>query len=265
MKYFNRDTKRTVAAFHKIISRIGGVELHHSSSGKPEEDAKVYTAGHDSFLKISDNQSLFESVAIGRYIAKKGSKRNQLLGSGSYDQSKVDQWISWTEHNIRFPSEALVDHVTGRASEDTLDFKVANGNIRNSLKFLNSKLKESKHLTGDSITLADIYLACYLVRPFQLVLESGFRKGIANVITWFSELTKDEAFTSVYGNIKLCNRSLKPFTAKDAKSHPAEEKKDGKQKQENEGKKKDNKGDQPKGDKKGKDKKKEEHKGEKRW
>ena len=249
MKYFNRDTRRTVAAFHKIISKVAGVELHHTSFAHPEEEAKSLTPGHEALLRISDNQSLFESVAIGRYIAKKGSKRDQLLGAGSYDQSTVDQWVSWTEHYVRFPADALVDHVTGRATQDTLDFKVANANLRNSLKFLNTKLKDSKNLTGDHLTLADIYLACYLVRPFQLVLEAGFRKGVANVVTWFSNVVQDESFTSVYGNIKFCNRSLKPFSAKDAKAQPAEEKKEAKQTQPKENKQKEGKGKQPKGDK----------------
>lgn len=223
---------------------------------KPEE-AESFTPGHESFLRISDTQSLFESVAIGRYIAKKGSVRDQLLGVGPYDQSRVDQWVSWTEHYVRFPADALVDHVTGRATEDTLDFKAANANLRNSLKFLNSKLKDSKNLIGDQLTLADIYLACYLVRPFQLILEPGFRKGVANVVSWFSNVVKDESFTSVYGNIKLCNRSFKPFTAKDAKAHSVEQKDDTKQAQSKDSKPKEGKGKQPKGEKKPKDKKEE--------
>lgn len=171
-----------------------------------------------------------------------------MLGVSIFDQSKVDQWISWTNHNVRFMSEAVVDHVTGSATEDTCDFKVANANLRNSLKFLNAKLADSKNLVGGEVTLADLYLACYLVRPFQLVLETGYRKGIANVVAWFSSLAQSDEFTAVYGNIKFCTRSLKPFSNKDAKEE-AKGGNDNKPEKQPKGDK-GNKGDKkPKGDK----------------
>lgn len=134
-----------------------------------------------------------------------------MLGTSIFDKAKINQWLSWTDSNIRFTSEALIAHLTGHATEGTLNFKAANGSLRNSVKFLNSQLKGKTTLVSDQVSIADIYLATHLVRAFQMILETGYRKGIKDVVAWFTSVTSSEAFKSVFGNIKLCSRSLKPF------------------------------------------------------
>jgi len=181
MKYFNKDIRGTSAAFHGIVSKLGDVVVKPEQPGSDEESKTLFESGNHALLQIDDSKSFRDDVAIGRYLATKGSKKDQLLGTSIFDQSKVDQWLTWTNQNIRFSAQAIMDHVTGNSSADTLDFKSANGNLRSSLKFLNTQLKDKTTLVGSETTIADIYLACHLVRAFQLILETGFRKGIANV------------------------------------------------------------------------------------
>lgn len=267
MKYFNQDIRGTSAAFHGIIAKLSGVATEPSKASNDEEAKELFSLGNHALLQINDKVSLRDDVAIGRYLASKGGKKDQLLGTSIFEQSKVDQWLSWTDHNVRFVSAALLDHITGKSTEDTLDFKSANSTLRNSIKFLNTHLKDKKTLIGGEHTLADIYLAVQLVRPFQLVLESGFRKGAANVVEWFTAVTSHEEFKTCFGNIKLCSRPLKPVTNSAAEALTTEKvedkgkakggKKDKDAKQDKGGKKeKGAKGDkgakQDKGDKKGK-------------
>lgn len=246
MKYFNKNIRDTVAAFHGIVTKLGDVKVQPSTAKSEEEANQLFDQGNHALLQVDEKLTLRDDVAIGRYLARRGSKKEQLLGASIFDQSKIDQWLAWTDQNVRFFAAATIDHLTGKAHEDTFDFKAANTNLRNAMKFLNSQLKDRKTLVGDDITIADIYLACHLVRSFQLVFETGFRKGIANVVNWFTEISNHEEFKNCFGKIKLCSRPLKPFTKEAEK--PAKEGKDKSEKSENQNKS--NK--QDKGDKKGK-------------
>lgn len=191
MKYFSKNNRGTSASFHNIVSKISGVHIESAKTKSDDEANQLFTNGNDAFLQIDEKKSLRNNVAIGRFLARQGAKKDQLLGTSIFDQSKIDQWLTWTDQNVSSFAQAIIDHITGNAHEDTLDFKSANFTLRNSLKFLNGQLKDKKVLVGSEVSLADIYLACHLVRSFQLVLEPGFRKGIQHVsILKFCGLSK---------------------------------------------------------------------------
>lgn len=249
-QYAARDIHSITFAFHKIVAQIAGVkDVDFTVLAKDDVNE------HSAILKVDDKNTFVEDIAIARYFARTGDQKDQLLGSNIFDQSKVDQWLSWTNINIRFTAEALIAHISGKATEETLDFKAANANLRSSLKFLNSQLKGRKNLVGDSLTIADIYVTCHLIKSFQLVLEPGFRKGVADLTSFITLVVSHDLFKAQFGNIKFCARPLKPYVkpgteVKTEKADKKEEnkgdKKDGKK-----GDKKDNKKDGKKDDKKG--------------
>ncbi|CAI2384699.1 unnamed protein product [Moneuplotes crassus] len=210
MKYYTQNFRSTASAFHAIVAKLSGVELGHEKA--TDEQAKLlFSEGNTTLLRIDEATSFRDEVSIGKYLARTGGLKDQLLGTTIFDESKISQWLSWTDINIRFTSEALLNHLTGKATEGTLDFKAANGSIRASMKFLNTQLKDKKTLVGENITIADVYLATHLVRLFQLLIEAGFRKGIANVVAWFTNITSSDAFKANFGSIKLAARPMKPF------------------------------------------------------
>lgn len=57
---------------------------------------------------------------------------------------------------------------------------------------------------------------------FQLVLDAGFRKGKADVASWFEGVTSHADFKKSAGNVKACAKPMKPpGAAGDAKPAPA--------------------------------------------
>lgn len=68
---------------------------------------------------------------------------------------------------------------------DMKDFQKLVGDIKAKVSPLNDWLKGKKWIMGDSISMADIICAAALTPAFQHVFEPGFRKGRANLATWF--------------------------------------------------------------------------------
>ena len=65
-------------------------------------------------------------------------------------------------------------------------------------------------MVGDRLTLADIAQFTSLIVPFSFVLDGGFRKAMPNVSQWFQRIAQHEAVVRVCGNVKMCEKPLKP-------------------------------------------------------
>lgn len=48
--------------------------------------------------------------------------------------------------------------------------------LKDSAKFLDTQIKGKQFFVGDSLTLADLRIACMFSLAFQLVFEAGYRK-----------------------------------------------------------------------------------------
>lgn len=95
-------------------------------------------------------------------------------------------------------------------------------NLKAALQILNSHLKDKTYLVGNNITAADVVVAINLILPYQTVLDAGFRKGMANVSTWFEKTIKNPHFVKRLGNVKLAAKPFKPeLPAKEEKKAEA--------------------------------------------
>eukprot|EP01155_Anaeramoeba_flamelloides_P049809 Anaeramoba_flamelloidesc41724_g2_i1.p1 GENE.c41724_g2_i1~~c41724_g2_i1.p1 ORF type:complete len:204 (+),score=50.22 c41724_g2_i1:21-632(+) len=75
---------------------------------------------------------------------------------------------------------------------------------------LNNYLLDKTFLIGESITLADIVIACALIPAFEKVLFPQFVKKFGNVLRWFNTFIHQEKVVSVFGSIELCKAEFKP-------------------------------------------------------
>ena len=75
---------------------------------------------------------------------------------------------------------------------------------------MNTHLDGKKWLVGDNITLADVSNFVSLIVPFAFVHDGGFRKAMPHASAWFQRLSQESAVRSVVGNVKMCEKQLKP-------------------------------------------------------
>lgn len=65
-------------------------------------------------------------------------------------------------------------------------------------------------LVGNSVTVADIFLAGFLSICYQTILDLGFKKAAPKAAAWFERVTALPEFVAVYGRIKIAKKSIKP-------------------------------------------------------
>ena len=76
--------------------------------------------------------------------------------------------------------------------------------IKANAKVLDGHLKGKQYLVGDSLTLADLVVACGFIVAQQTILEAGFRKAMPGYSAWFDRVVAHEDFKGVCGIVKSC-------------------------------------------------------------
>jgi len=76
-------------------------------------------------------------------------------------------------------------------------------NLQNVLEILNKHLLTRTWFVGERLTLADIVIACSLLRAYQVVLEPKTRNAYPNVNRWFLTFVNQPQVKKVLGEVKL--------------------------------------------------------------
>merc|ERR1719244_735579 len=105
-----------------------------------------------------------------------------------------------------FPTMGIMQfnkNATDRAKED----------IKAAMKTLNDHLLTRTYLVGESVTLADIAVACTLLNLYKQVMDPNFRKPFMNVTRWFTTVINQPNAKGVLGAVALCSK-MAEFDAK---------------------------------------------------
>ena len=169
-----------------------------------------------------DGKGISESNAILRYIARLYPDAG-LYGSTIFQQAKVDEVLDYVQtiHGIWFP---MLFAILGHVQMTQPDFKAANDKFKGTLKNLENLLGEKEHFVGDSLTIADIRVACQLVYPFKLIMDPGLAKAIPNLIKFVSKWLENDKFLAIFGRHKIAKRPIKITYIKEEKKKKEEKK-----------------------------------------
>ena len=68
-------------------------------------------------------------------------------------------------------------------------------------KAFDTHLKGKQWITGDSLSLADLYCGAFFAASFQTVLDAGFRKAMPNLSAWFERWSQHQPVVRRHGRI----------------------------------------------------------------
>ena len=160
-------------------------------SGVPYELISIDFAKGESlqpdYLKINPNGKvpalidgdlvLFESLAINHHIAKQYAE--QLWPSDDIDQSLLCQWTLWAMGELEGPHDA-----SNRGNTE-LNLE----RLERSLNALRANLRDKEYILGGRFTLADLNVACVLLRPkYRPIAESDIQ-----LQGWFNRCVSRQA------------------------------------------------------------------------
>jgi len=80
-------------------------------------------------------------------------------------------------------------------------------------KVIDHYLKGKHWISGESFSLGDIFVGCYMLSAFQLVFDAGFRKAMPNLTSWFERFCQEPTIIKRFGHIKSCKKAMKAGAA----------------------------------------------------
>ncbi|KAJ5088675.1 hypothetical protein N7456_012291 [Penicillium angulare] len=157
-------------------------------------------------LKGPDIQ-ITEVIAIAMYISRIHNRAN-LLGDGSNKQmAEVISWVSWANQEMLSTLASwflpLVPGLKKPApynQEAVAGGKVATDDL---MAKLEDALSSKSYLVGGSVTLADLFLAMYLARGMEYVLDTEWRSNHPNIMKYFDGITQIPQWKAVVPSMKM--------------------------------------------------------------
>lgn len=153
------------------------------------------------FLKINPTHTLptlddngfilWDSHAINTYLVTKfGGNNHELYPSNLSERSKIDQFLHFDGSTLFPRFVTLVVEILSQGRSELSE--VALSRAVEALSFLNTFLENSKYLTGDKLTIADISCASVPL-TFQRFIPNEYNK-FDNVKAWIDRLRSDLSF-----------------------------------------------------------------------
>jgi elongation factor 1-gamma len=183
------------ARVHKslIASQFNGVKVQEqevslkNGDHKTPEFLQVNPFGKVPTAWVSENDGIFESNSILRYVARVGDNKFTLYGDDDLEASKIDAFLD-VVLSIDFELVPWLYPIYGYIPLDVEKEAKAKENIKKILVGFNRHLAGKKYLVGDSVSIADIGVTCSLLNPFKLVFTDEYLEDVPEVERWFKEM-----------------------------------------------------------------------------
>ncbi|CEJ81526.1 hypothetical protein VHEMI01647 [[Torrubiella] hemipterigena] len=144
-------------------------------------------------IRDGDDEPLFESSAIVRYLAAKYGS-DAFWPKDPAKRAQVDKWAEWAKTNVFLGFTAPIFWPVVRTPKSKQNPEQIRGAIASLDKFLDiaeTELSKKTFLAGEEFTLADIQLGHALFRYFDIDIE---RKKRPNLERYYETLKGRKAF-----------------------------------------------------------------------
>jgi len=174
--------------FEKKIVNLKALEQYTPEFEQINPFKKVPVIDHNGF-------KLAESVGITRYLSREFKMDDHWYPSESKKQAKVDEYLEWQHLNTRlhcaayFLAKFLNPLMRGKPPNPK---KVAEleSRMNDCIDIIeNVWLKDKPFLTGNTISVADIFCACELEQPRMAGYEP--RKGRPRLTVWMEKVATE--------------------------------------------------------------------------
>jgi elongation factor 1-gamma len=145
---------------------------------------------------------IFGTAACLRHIAR-AAPNSGLYGSDAACMSRVDQWLDFTSTSLNVPRDAWLGPVINQKECDPAVTKVKKATVLGALRGFNTYLLNETFLSGNEITIADIYLFVSCIDLMSLVLAKSSLKPLGNVVRHFTTMLNNPACACV-GAVEFC-------------------------------------------------------------
>lgn len=200
-----------------ITSEFAGIKVEYppfefGKDNKTPDFLRKNPNGEVPTLESPDG-CIYESNAIAKYIARKGSDKG-LYGSSEYEASIIDQWIEWTRSKLENHTWDWVGPVMSFGAFDQGKYDAAKSAISAAFTILNASLEGKEWIVGKRTTLADIITFCTLFYCLEHVMDPEFLKPFPNVHAWATRFAGIPEFKAHISSFTFCTKEKPPGALK---------------------------------------------------
>ncbi len=165
------------------------VPVHFKDTKGSPELLKANPNARIPALETDDGFTLFESMAINLYLAK---KHGGPLAPASLEEDAVaTQWSFWVMTEIEKPVLLVLLHTIGMAPAEDAALEKARADLQRPLGVLDRELAGKEWLMGGRFTVADLNVACVLAWAKGARIDLG---PFPNVAAWLGRCLARPAF-----------------------------------------------------------------------
>jgi len=206
-----RNTKILIAA------EYAGVQItnvwFNPYSASPEDIEKYKKLNPNGKVPILETPEgpLYESNAILRYVARINDD-SKLYGRDDFERALVDQYLDWISLTLQPASFPVLRPIVGHAAYDKESYEQGLDALKKALRILDDRLKQSKYLVGDNLTIADIHVVADLNVFFRFIFDEKFRKPFHNLTKYYESVANEPNVVKILGKPVLAKTALQPYT-----------------------------------------------------
>ena len=149
---------------------------------------KVPVIEHDGF-------KLTESIAMIRYLSREFKVAENWYPKDSKQQARIDEYLEWQHLNVRLFGSMIfrlkvISPLLEQKPVDEKQLQFYKDNFVKVLKNIeNNFLKDRSYISGDVISVSDIFCACEIEQP----LVTGFNplSEMPKVNAWLNKVRKE--------------------------------------------------------------------------
>ena len=165
------------------------VPVHFKDTKGSPELLKANPNARIPALETDDGFTLFESLAINLYLAKKHG--GPLAPTTLEEDAVATQWSFWVMTEIEKPLLLILLHTVGMAPAEEAALEKARAELQKPLGVLDRELAGKEWLMGGRFTVADLNVACVLAWAKGAKIDLG---PFPNLSGWLKRCLSRQAF-----------------------------------------------------------------------
>ncbi|OBT78458.1 hypothetical protein VF21_00966 [Pseudogymnoascus sp. 05NY08] len=208
----------------KAVALANNIELEivneDPRQGVSEEYLKTNALGKIPTFVGTDGFVLSECIAIAIYITSQNEKTT-LLGKTKQDYASILKWMSFFNSEVLPSLGSWFQPLQGRVPYNKKNVEDAQKKVLQVVSVIEAHLANNTYLSGERITLADLFGTALISRGFQFFFDKAWRAEYPNVTRWYETVYNQPIYTNVAGELNFIDEpTLKNVAPKKAESAP---------------------------------------------
>ncbi|KAG9247864.1 putative elongation factor 1-gamma 2 [Calycina marina] len=196
----------------RAVAKANNVDLEivetEPAKGVDAEYLKINALGKVPTFVGADGYVLYEAIAIAIYITSQNEKTT-LLGKTKQDYATILKWMSYFNSEVLTSLGGWFRPLIGRDPYNKKSVEDSSKAALKAVEVVEAHLLNNTYLSGDRITLADLFAASIISRGFQFFFDKAWRSKNPNTTRWYETVYNQPIYSAVVDKLSFIDEAIK--------------------------------------------------------